>query len=155
MNKAMTEKEYQDYLDSFQNNSTDPEWMRQFIKHNQKHGLTVTDTRAWIMVDNLKFVNGFSDPKYNYKIRRHYTWFIKESDVENINQLSNGASVELLDLMTKAIKNNFYIYFNSGLTRSIKRLHWHQIQWEQKNGAPVIRDDLQEYLEQVFGKKNL
>lgn len=112
------------------------EWWDKFIESNLR--LVVYKSQYWIGVHNLKFLNGMPDEKYNYVIDEHITFFSVEPQ-ESLKKLSFEAQINKLGIEDEMHEDGYYTYFNSPITMSIKRLHWHAIKWKTDNhNSPIM-----------------
>ena len=118
------------------NNHLSAEWFDSLYDINMKSNSIVYDGDWWLGVKNIKFFSGMPDPKYNYKIKNHLTFFTKES-AKSIDELTGGSVNELIDIQSQYFDDNFYIYWNAKVTRTVTRLHFHCLEWDLDNDGHV------------------
>lgn len=113
---------------NFGKNSLTPEWLAKFTAWNRAADLIVYDGRYWVGVINIKWFHGQPDPKYNYPIIDHTTYFAKQG-VASPKNLMPGPVAEMNKIQAALFDVDKYMYWNSSQTRSITRLHFHAIKW--------------------------
>lgn len=112
------------------------EWWEWFLSNNQNS--IYFKSKYWLGVYNLRFLNGQPDEKYNYAIADHVTFFSTEG-VEHLLELTFDAQMAKLQIEDEMHRAGYYTYFNSPLTMSIKRMHWHAIKWRTNSSNLPIK----------------
>jgi hypothetical protein len=130
-------RNYQSLVNSLPPTHQSSEWLEEVIEINKFTNRFHSSYNFWVAFKNWRFENKEPDPKYNFLIAEHVTYFTRENNIAEIAELSARARDEMFALMADLQVRGWFVFFNAPIERSISRPHFHAIKWIEKDGRPV------------------